>query len=243
MPGTDEFVRRQSPGAALAEDAALLTAAGRNMAARFSAGATLMAFGNGAAATDAQHIAVEFVHPVIVGKRALPALALGSTAPAAQLRQLARPIDIALGLSHTGLDPGVRGALDAAREMGLLTIALIGGGGPVNVGDIDHVLSARSEDPLIARELEVTTYHLLWELVHVFLDVVENEHCSTNGHCVTCSDEGVEVRVLELRPGGMALVDTGSTHEEVSVALVEARVGSRILVHAGEAIAALDGER
>jgi hydrogenase expression/formation protein HypC len=49
--------------------------------------------------------------------------------------------------------------------------------------------------------------------------------------------------VLELRPGSMALVDTGSAVEEVSVALVEAKVGGRILVHAGEAIAALDGQQ
>src|SRR5215831_4649942 len=46
------------------------------MARRFHQGGRLLAFGNGAAATDAQHVAVEFVHPVIVGKRALPALAL-----------------------------------------------------------------------------------------------------------------------------------------------------------------------
>src|SRR5919205_2097113 len=44
------------------------------MAARFLRGGRLLAFGRGAAATDAQHVAVEFVHPVIVGKRALPAL-------------------------------------------------------------------------------------------------------------------------------------------------------------------------
>src|SRR3954451_9013379 len=46
------------------------------MARRFHQGGRLLAFGNGACATDAQHVAVEFVHPVIVGKRALPALAL-----------------------------------------------------------------------------------------------------------------------------------------------------------------------
>ncbi|HEY6411880.1 MAG TPA: phosphoheptose isomerase, partial [Ktedonobacteraceae bacterium] len=46
------------------------------MARRFHQGGRLLAFGNGAWATDAQHVSVEFVHPVIVGKRALPALAL-----------------------------------------------------------------------------------------------------------------------------------------------------------------------
>jgi hydrogenase maturation factor len=57
--------------------------------------------------------------------------------------------------------------------------------------------------------------------------------------CITCSDEAVEVRVVELLPDGLAMVDTGSTVEEVSVALVDAAVGDTILVHAKEAIAAL----
>ena len=57
--------------------------------------------------------------------------------------------------------------------------------------------------------------------------------------CVTCSDQAVPVRVVELRAGGLALVDTGAGREEVSVALVEARVGDVVLVHAKEAIAVL----
>ena len=61
--------------------------------------------------------------------------------------------------------------------------------------------------------------------------------------CITCSDSAVEVRVVELRDGDLALVDTGQSLEEVSVALVTATVGARILVHAGEAIALLEPER
>lgn len=57
--------------------------------------------------------------------------------------------------------------------------------------------------------------------------------------CVTCSDEAVPVRVVELRAGGLALVDTGAGREEVSIALVEAWVGDVVLVHAKEAIAVL----
>jgi hydrogenase expression/formation protein HypC len=55
--------------------------------------------------------------------------------------------------------------------------------------------------------------------------------------CITCSDQAVEVVVLELLGDDLARVDTGSGVEEVSVALVDAVVGDRILVHAGEAIA------
>nr|WP_290050594.1 HypC/HybG/HupF family hydrogenase formation chaperone [Amycolatopsis sp. MEP2-6] len=60
-----------------------------------------------------------------------------------------------------------------------------------------------------------------------------------DGVCITCSDTAVEVTVVELLEHELAVVDTGSTREEVSVALVEARVGDRVLVHAGEAIARL----
>lgn len=57
--------------------------------------------------------------------------------------------------------------------------------------------------------------------------------------CITCSDQAVAVRVVELLPDGLAVVDTGSSREEVSIALVTARVGDEILVHAKEAIAVL----
>jgi hydrogenase expression/formation protein HypC len=55
--------------------------------------------------------------------------------------------------------------------------------------------------------------------------------------CITCSDTAVEVTVLRLLEDGLAVVDTGQGEEEVSVALVAASVGDRILVHAKEAIA------
>jgi hydrogenase expression/formation protein HypC len=55
--------------------------------------------------------------------------------------------------------------------------------------------------------------------------------------CITCSDMAVEVRVLRLLEDELAVVDTGAGEETVSVALVTARVGDTILVHAREAIA------
>ncbi len=54
--------------------------------------------------------------------------------------------------------------------------------------------------------------------------------------CITCSDIAVPSRVVELRDPGLALVDTGSTMEVISVALVDAAPGDTVLVHAGEAI-------
>jgi hydrogenase expression/formation protein HypC len=55
--------------------------------------------------------------------------------------------------------------------------------------------------------------------------------------CVTCSDEAVQVRVVRLLEDDLAVVDTGVSQEEVSVALVDAAVGDVVLVHAKEAIA------
>ena len=165
-----------------------MAAASRAMADRFERGGRLFAFGNGLAATDARHIAVEFLHPVIVGKRALPAMAFTSdaavlTGPAGvdgwldvyarQLQRLARPVDIALGLSATGACADVLRALEAAKAMGLATLALAGGGAGTPIAEsaaIDHPMLVSSDDPLIVKETHVMTYHLLWELVQLFLE-------------------------------------------------------------------------
>jgi D-sedoheptulose 7-phosphate isomerase len=178
---------RAGPAAQLAADAELVAAASRDMAERFRAGGRLLVFGTGGAAADAQHVAVEFVHPVIVGKRALPALTLTAdvatlTGVAAargvtevfahQLRLLGSPDDIALGIVPDGRDPAVLAGLEVAAEAGLLTVALTGGdGGEVAAsGAVRHSLVAASQDPLVVREIQVTTYHILWELVHVWLE-------------------------------------------------------------------------
>ena len=179
--------RRAVPGRLLADDAELVAATCHDMAVRFARGGKLIVFGNGGPATDAQHLAVEFVHPVIVGKRALPALSLTADAPtvtgvarhlgfdevfAHQLRLLAGPDDIALGISSDGHCANVLRALEAADGLGLLTVALTGGdGGPIAAsGAVAHPLVARTHDPRIVKEVHTTTYHILWELVHVFFE-------------------------------------------------------------------------
>ena len=55
--------------------------------------------------------------------------------------------------------------------------------------------------------------------------------------CITCSDTAVQVKVVRLLADEMAVVEAGAGEETVSVALVSARVGDTILVHAREAIA------
>ena len=156
------------------------------MARRFHQGGRLLAFGNGAWATDAQHVAVEFVHPVIVGKRALPALALtndsatlsgllageaSGEAFARQLSVLARPQDIALGFSLDGHSANVLTALREARRAGLLTLAFIGAdSGELSQNVSDFCFVVPSIDPLAIQETHETLYHILWELVHVFFE-------------------------------------------------------------------------
>lgn len=151
------------------------------MAVRFHRGGTLLTFGTGGASADAQHVSVEFVHPVIVGKRALPAIALTADVAsitgiaeqsgfdqvfARQIRALARPGDIALGIGD-GLSVGE--GIRAARDLGLLTVALTSTGAGGGHG-ADHALVAASGDPRVVKEIHVTMYHVLWELVHVFFE-------------------------------------------------------------------------
>jgi D-sedoheptulose 7-phosphate isomerase len=136
------------------------------MAERFARGGRLVAIGvTPAARSDVRHVAVEFVHPVIVGKRALPAL--GLTGESARLeRELeltVAPDDIVIAFGEPADGPELAGALSAARRRGCETIAFA-------------ALGARSElDPPVAdrfvrQELVETAYHVLWELVHVFFE-------------------------------------------------------------------------
>jgi len=181
------FARRTEPTAALAAQADAVAQACQAMAVRFHQGGKLVVFGTGTASTDAQHVAVEFVHPVIVGKRALPAISLTTDVATVtgiaeregmdaifshQLRYLAAPGDIALGICGTGRCGSVLAGLATARERGLLTIALTGRQGGATAGSLaaDHLLVADSDDPRVVKEMHVTMYHLLWELVHVFLE-------------------------------------------------------------------------
>ena len=127
-----------------------------------------MVFGVDGSAADAAHVVVEFVHPVIVGKSALPAFALSGPGLVQQLQMLAEPGDIAFGIAAGAPDREVLDALDEARRDGLLTIALLGE--PAERCSAEHTLVVRSADPLVIREVQVTTYHVLWELAHVFLE-------------------------------------------------------------------------
>lgn len=135
------------------------------MAERFARAGRLVAFGSSPAdRSDARHVAVEFVHPVIVGKSALPALGLagegGDIAPQVALEAEAEDIAMAFGG-----EPDVLAAIAAARDRGCLTIAFTKDSGAEWEFDLTAI-----EDPFIRQEIAETLYHLLWELVHIFLD-------------------------------------------------------------------------
>jgi D-sedoheptulose 7-phosphate isomerase len=147
---------------------ARLAAACQEMARRFLDGGRLMAFGRGAAATDAEHVAVEFVHPVIVGKRALPAMDLGREFEA-RLRATLRQPDIVMGFSFPGEDPDIEHALGVARERGALTLGL-------RAEAAEYSFPLPDADPFVCQEAYELLYHLLWETVHVFFEHREQGH-------------------------------------------------------------------
>jgi D-sedoheptulose 7-phosphate isomerase len=151
-----------------AKEARRLAEACREMSERFLRGGRLLAFGKGPYATDAQHVSVEFVHPVIVGKRALPALDL-SCAFAPWLKTLTQPDDIVMGFGPPEGDAEVRAALSEARQRGAMTFALPGEEG-------SYLAHAVTRDPFIHQELIEVLYHTLWETVHVFFEHRELGH-------------------------------------------------------------------
>src|SRR5262245_25145143 len=140
--------------------------------------------GNGGGATDAQHVAVEFCHPIVEKRRPLPALAL-SADPALltaiandrdfamvfgdQLRLLSGAGDMALALSTSGQSPNLVHGLEVARELGLVTIAFTGkdGGRLATLADYGFIVPSFSIHRI--QETHVALYHVVWDLVHIVL--------------------------------------------------------------------------
>ncbi|UQX10249.1 HypC/HybG/HupF family hydrogenase formation chaperone [Candidatus Mycobacterium methanotrophicum] len=226
-----------------AELAADLAAAAFTLAKRFAAGATMWSIAP-LWEPHALHIAVEFVHPVIMGKRALPAVAL--TGP--DLLDLARvsvqPGDIVIGVGGAD-DPSLGSVMRRSPAWGATTV-WIGSGERPPAGVADHVLWLDDPDPRIpATGGFVLFYHLLWELTHVCF-----EHsgllkpASAEQVCVTCSDEGRLGEVVSPSTDGMAAVRTARGVENVATTLIDpVAAGELVLVHAGTAISRIEERR
>jgi D-sedoheptulose 7-phosphate isomerase len=145
-----------------AQESFRLAEACREMSERFLRGGRLLAFGRGPYSTDAQHVSVEFVHPVIVGKRALPALDL-SILFRPWLEAIVRPEDIVMGFGPPEGDPSVWAALQDANAKDAMTFALPGTEG-------SYALESPTEDLFMHQEMIEMLYHTLWESVHVFFE-------------------------------------------------------------------------
>jgi D-sedoheptulose 7-phosphate isomerase len=155
----EQFFSREAPR---------LAAACREMSERFLRGGRLLAFGRGPYATDAQHVSVEFVHPVIVGKRALPALDL-SMLFRPWLEAILKPEDIVMGFGPPEGDHEVWVALQDAHARGAMTFALPGVEG-------SYSIDPATSDVFMHQELIEILYHTLWETVHVFFEHRELGH-------------------------------------------------------------------
>lgn len=228
----------------LADD---LSAAALALARRFHAGATLWSLAPHWE-PHAHHIAVEFVHPVIVGKRALPSIALTGADLVARARVSCRPGDALVAVAAAD-DAVTREVMARSRAWGVTTL-WIGSGPRPDAGAADHVLWVDDPDPAApATGRFVLLYHLLWELTHVCFEhpglltaAPAGVEC-TDEVCITCSDEGRpgEVVLPEAGPFGEALVRTATGDEHVDVTLIGPVVpGDLLLVHAGSALTRLE---
>jgi D-sedoheptulose 7-phosphate isomerase len=170
-PAAELLVRglaaRREAGSRLYErEAARIAELCHAVAERCARGGRLLACAcSPAGASDARHVAVEFVHPVIVGKRALPALALigDEQRLAAEVSLLARPDDVVLAFGEAEDAPALAAALRAARACGALTVAFA----PLGA---DWESDPPARNPHVRQELIETIYHIVWELSHVFFD-------------------------------------------------------------------------
>lgn len=152
------------------------------MAVRFADGHQLWVMGNGGSACDAQHIAVEFIHPIVEKRRALPANDLVSqmavlTAIANdkdyarifvdQIDLHGKPGDMALAISTSGNSPNLIYALEAAKKKDILTIAFSGKDGGRLAGAAEYCFTVPSFSTHRIQESHVILLHVLWDLIHV----------------------------------------------------------------------------
>jgi len=166
-----------------------ILAASLQTAKAFHHGRKLLVCGNGGSATDAQHVAVEFMHPIIVGRKALPAICLTNdmamvTAIAndvgfddvftRQIIALGQEGDVVLGISTSGNSENLLHAFQTARRMKLTTIGFTGNDGGKMAemcagGLLDFCLNVPTSSIHRIQETHVTLYHIMWDMVHTFL--------------------------------------------------------------------------
>lgn len=203
------------------------------LAAGFAQGATLWCTAP-AWPAHAHHVAVEFVHPVVVGARALPAVALDGQQLLHDLRVQSTPGDVLLAVAP-GHQPDVTAAMRRAPAFGLSTV-WIGAGVPPPPGTADHVLFVDGDDTAAFDGRLVLLYHVLWELTHVCFEHpgLLRPVDGPGPTCITCGDEGRLAEVVSVAANHTAVLRSARGQEQADVALVaEARPGDLVLVHGG----------
>ncbi len=154
------------------------------LVACFERGGKLLCFGNGGSASDAQHIASEFVGRYVDDRPALPAIAL--TANSSEITAIGNdygfdytfvrgieahgcPGDVAIALSTSGNSANVLAAVEKAREAGLETVGLLGRGGGKLANAVDTAIVVPSDDTPRIQESHIAIGHLFCELVEAAL--------------------------------------------------------------------------
>ncbi|HEX3642240.1 MAG TPA: SIS domain-containing protein [Ktedonobacteraceae bacterium] len=163
-----------------------IISAGRAMAQAFANGATLLAFGNGGSATDAQDLVTDLFNPPYAGWQPLPAIALTNDIAvvtavgndvgfdnvfARQVIAYGHAGDIALGLSTSGTSANILAAFEQAKKQGLLTIGLAGyeGGKMQHSSAVDVCITAPSDHIPRIQEVHATIYHTFLDIIHAML--------------------------------------------------------------------------
>jgi D-sedoheptulose 7-phosphate isomerase len=180
-----------------------IIAASLDLAKAFHRGGKLLVCGNGGSATDAQHVAVEFMHPITVGRKALPAICLPNdmamvTAVAndvgfddvfsRQIIALGSAGDVLLGISTSGNSENLMHGFATARRMKLVTIGFAGDDGgkmAMSCELLDYCLTVPTSSIHRIQETHVALYHIMWDIVHTFL---QSESLGEE-HAVEATDE------------------------------------------------------
>jgi D-sedoheptulose 7-phosphate isomerase len=166
-----------------------ILAASLSVAKAFHLGRKLLVCGNGGSSTDAQHVAVEFMHPITVGRKALPAICLTNDMAMVtgvandvgfddiftrQIIALGQEGDALLGISTSGNSENLLHAFQCARRMKMTTIGFAGndGGRMAEMcaqGLLDFCLTVPTSSIHRIQETHVALYHIMWDMVHTFL--------------------------------------------------------------------------
>lgn len=221
-----------------------LAASALTVARRLAAGATLWCVAPGRP-EHARHLAVEFVHPVIVGKPAVPALSIDDPDPSGRLRSQVGPGDVVIGVGEPS-----SALLDVFSRTGAWgTASLWIGAGPRPPDHtVDHLLWLEETNGDAFHDGSVVlVYHLLWELTHVCIEhgvAPEPVAEEISGHCITCADEGQVAEIVEVMADGLARVRVAGVIETIDTTLLDSPTpDDLVLVHAGTAIASVDPPR